>query len=56
MNNANMQDDLTIVNNRVIKMLDSSRVNNDTFYRDVRTLTELIQLQLKLEWRAEYER
>lgn len=49
MNNLNMQDAIKIVNNRVLKMLDSREVNSEIFYRDVRTLTELIDVQFERE-------
>jgi hypothetical protein len=51
-----MHDPLKIVNDRVLKMLDSSEVNNEIFYLDVRTLTELVQKRLENEKRmAGYE-
>jgi hypothetical protein len=49
MNKNNMHDALKIVNNRVANMLNSSAVNNEVFFRDVRTLTELIDYQLENE-------
>ena len=47
MNKNNMHDALKIVNNRVSNMLNVSEVNNEVFFRDVRTLTELIEYQLE---------
>lgn len=47
MNNTNMLDDIKIVNTRVLKMLDLSEVNNELFYRDVRTLAELVKLKFE---------
>jgi hypothetical protein len=42
MNKINMHDELKIVNNRVSNMLNSNSVNSEMFFRDVRTLTELV--------------
>jgi hypothetical protein len=47
MNKPNMNEALQIVNNRVSNMLNASEVNNEVFFRDVRTLTELIELKLE---------
>lgn len=47
MNKHTMLDPLEIVNNRVLKMLDSGEVNREIFYRDVRTLAELIKGRLE---------
>jgi hypothetical protein len=52
MNKNTMQDPIKIVNNRVLKMLDSGRGNSDIFYRDVRTLTELIDAKFNSEDRV----
>jgi len=49
MNNTTMLDALKIVNYRVVRMLNSSDVNSEIFYRDVRTLTELIEYKLENE-------
>ena len=47
MNKNNMYDALRIVYHRVANMLNSREVNNEIFFRDVRTLTELIKYQLE---------
>lgn len=46
MNNHTMLEELEIVNNRVLKMLNSSNVNDEVFYADVRTLTKLVEEKL----------
>ena len=38
-----MHDALKIVNRRVLRMLNANEVNSEVFFRDVRTLTELIE-------------
>lgn len=43
MNEMNMHDALKIVNRRVLRMLNANEVNSEVFFRDVRTLTELIE-------------
>ena len=52
MNEINMQDEIKIVNNRVLKMLNSREVNSELFYRDVRTLTELIDARFEGRYKA----
>lgn len=43
MNEMNMNDALKIVNRRVLRMLNTNEVNSELFFRDVRTLAELIE-------------
>lgn len=47
MNEITMNEALQIVKDRVVNMLNSSEVNNEIFFRDVRTLTELIEHKLE---------
>ncbi len=47
MNEIIMNDALRIVNKRIIQMLDSSDVNSEIFFRDIRTLTELVTIKLE---------
>jgi hypothetical protein len=47
MNKPNMNEALQIVNNRVMNMLDLKDVNSEVFFRDIRTLSELIQIKLE---------
>ena len=49
MNELNINQSLRIVNKRVLQMLDSSMVNNELFFRDIRTLVELIDFKLNKE-------
>jgi hypothetical protein len=49
MNTTIMNDKLNVVNSRVSRMLDASDINNESFFRDVRTLTELVEHKLQLE-------
>jgi hypothetical protein len=49
MNELNMNEELEIVNRRVQRMLDANEVTSEVFFRDVRTLSELIEYILENE-------
>ena len=49
MNDVNMDQSIQIVNKRVLHMLNDSMVNNELFFRDVRTLSALIEFKLNNE-------
>lgn len=49
MNSHIMKEAIKIVNDRVIKMLNMGEINSEVFYRDVRTLTELIKASREIK-------
>lgn len=49
MNDENMKEEIKIVNSRILHMLNYNEVNSEAFYRDVRTLVELIEYEVDEE-------